>query len=265
MPDTATAARQLLTHLPDPAKDREGQTEVLEALLDESLAGDLGKFATDADLRLDRLRERALEKADAILSGAEDEWEEFKFAREEEAWFRPGRRPGERLPTYTLRLLNLFGQPHVAVPVLQAIGGVFTLVWAVLFAVVESNFAVPLAFAFLGLLLLVTARPVHRRLRLRTRAGLITELAEGVAGEYVVALRESGVTGWVRVQINEAGSREYDTELFYGDKSGLAEVDDWRHEISTVAKERLVGLIGDEAMPGGAIGLAGPRAPASRR
>ena len=36
-------------------------------------------------------------------------------------------------------------------------------------------------------------------------------------------------------------------------------IDDEKHEIPTESKDRLIDLIEDEAMPGGALGLAGPR------
>jgi hypothetical protein len=84
------------------------------------------------------------------------------------------------------------------------------------------------------------------------------EKATAAAENHHTAL-EAAAGGWVREQINAAGDPSYATALSYGDRSGLAEVDDPRCEIPTRAKDRLLELMEDNRMPGGAIGLSGSR------
>ncbi len=71
-------------------------------------------------------------------------------------------------------------------------------------------------------------------------------------------LREAGIQPWLRKRINAERGLSYGTELYYRSSSGLAEVDDPAHEIPTGTREGLLKLM-REGMPGGAIGLSGPR------
>lgn len=87
---------------------------------------------------------------------------------------------------------------------------------------------------------------------------LAAERRKAAERSYRRELRQAAIRPWFRERINLERGRSYGTVLSYDDCSGLAELDDPSHEIPTAVKRRLLRLM-EERMPGGAIGLAGPR------
>ena len=74
--------------------------------------------------------------------------------------------------------------------------------------------------------------------------------------EYLAALRRA-VLAWLNDEINEALGEVFALSLPDLDPDGLGEVEDPQREISTKSSDELDELI--EGMPGGSIGIAGPR------
>jgi hypothetical protein len=255
------ALLELMDELPDPDREQEGQTDVFTVILDESLSGELGTLARDAGLQPDRLRANALRDQAAILANASTAWNAFTLARERIRLYEPGRRAGESSRSYFIRTVRLFMEsPRLAIRF--ALGSIGVYVLAVGIAAVITTKGLSLQTGALivgGFLLMRAARWISQRVRYLWQPPVAAERLHAAALAYLTQLREAGVLGWIRQQINAAHSHPYETRLAFSDKSGLAEVDDPKHEIPTDAKRRLLTLIEDEAMPGGAIGLAGPR------
>jgi hypothetical protein len=81
--------------------------------------------------------------------------------------------------------------------------------------------------------------------------------------EFNIALRafedrfQVATLSYLREQLNLERERSYNRVLEYNDHSGLAEMDNERHAISTDTKQELIDLM--VQMPGGTIGLSGSR------
>jgi hypothetical protein len=251
----------LVDELPDAGREREGQVDVLQALLDESLGGELGKLAEDAGLQLERLRYNALREGEAILANASSTWKAFTLARDEIRLYEPGRREGEGSREYFLRIARIYSEsPQLAIRFAIRNIGFYVLIYGLAIVITTQGLSLQSGVLVLGgFLLMRGARWFSSRFRYLWRPPVAAERLHAAALAYLTQLREAGVMGWVREQINAARPHPHETRLGFSDKSGLAEVDDPRHEIPTDAKRRLLALIEDEAMPGGAIGLAGPR------
>jgi hypothetical protein len=156
------------------------------------------------------------------------------------------------------------------------VGGLVWLIWGLIsgFGKVSSKlFTFPWPWVF-GLVLIVwigTAifRTVSRRLyqrkydryakgadlKLRTE-----ELKEAVGQAKSVVenvLLERGVKSELRAIINAESKPNYSSKLSVRTAPGLAEVFDPAYEIPTESKDRVVRMLED--MPGGSIGIAGPR------
>lgn len=251
---------ELLASLPDPKRERGGRTELLGHCLDEVVDGELGRLARDSGLSPRELHEAALRNPDELLSDAKPVWKSLVDARRDQRRLEVRRMEGESTLLYTLRIYQLTStSPRLAGSLLGGalgLGAVFLLArW-----VIGHQLSLPVlvvggvaAFFLLGRYLnFVMFAPAL------TGADVAAEAADAQARAYATQVRE-GVAGWLREWINESQRYSYDTSLRFGDRSGLAEVDDPKHEIPTGAKEELVALVENEAMPGGAIGLAGPR------
>lgn len=251
---------ELLRQLPDPEKDREGQIEVLQICFDQVFGGRLGHIAAASGLAPDGLRQTGLQQADAILVDATALWEALRFARFDQRQRELNRREGEASLPYVRRVVDLFLRtPVLLLRLVAGVAGIVGLSFGMFYVIpIGGDTVRTVASVLVGLGGLSALAQTLVQDRTATGAAVAAERVEALASAYATQLRE-GVAGWVREQINEAQQAAYDTNLQFGDRGGLAEVDDPKHEIPTDAKERLLSLVEDEAMPGGAIGLAGPR------
>jgi hypothetical protein len=94
--------------------------------------------------------------------------------------------------------------------------------------------------------------------RVRKRVSLEYQSAEAAARLEYEAVLEERLLGEIRDQINmNRPSGSYDCQLRIDDAPGLAEIYGDKYRITSAAGTRLAGLLGQ--MPGGTIGLAGPR------
>lgn len=243
-----------------------GQQDLLEESLVKVLAGKLGPLAAAADLDEAALLEQARGAEDEILAGVESQWgdwAEAKSALKALELSLPVTPLGKTWRRFVIGIREgapgeLVQSTEVAVSVIGfALLAAFTFLvseasspssffkaTAVLSAIVAPIVAVPLFVYFVPL------RPSESELR---RAEV-----EARAAERSYFWRLNGVVaGWVRSRINITEGLSYATKLRFKDASGLGEVDDPSHEISTKTRKRLASLI--DRMPGGAIGLAGAR------
>lgn len=251
--------RALLSELPDRDRVREGRADLLELLLDEGLTGKLGQRARDAGLDLGELRSKALAERDDLLAGADPAWVDLSRARRAQRALDPRRYKNEPRAEYFGRLSSLLLRfPEVAFWVLIQFVGTAALAWIAYSLVRGGRLLTPMATGAVLFLIAIFVRQRTPRLRFPALK-IAIERADAAANAYATQLREAGVAGWLREQINAARPSRYGTALQFGDRSGLAEIDDEKHEIPTGSKSRLLDLIEDEAMPGGALGLAGPR------
>ncbi|HVD40642.1 MAG TPA: P-loop NTPase fold protein [Solirubrobacterales bacterium] len=260
MAESTDALEESLKQVPDEKRDRQGRTELLEISLAQVLGGGLGEIAESVGLAPGGLQEVALRDADQILAPLDPAWRALELARADQRRRELKRIEGEFLPAYAWRVGWLFlRMPPLLATLLIFLAGFASSVQS-LIALLKGEeglfFTTPGFFALaLGVILLFRFAP---RVPALTGAAVVAETGDAFARSYSTQLRE-GVAGWVREEINEAQQSSYVIALQFGDRGGLAEVDDPKHEIPTDAKGRLLDLIEDEAMPGGAIGLAGPR------
>jgi energy-coupling factor transporter ATP-binding protein EcfA2 len=223
---------------------REQQLELFRAALGGAV-GEFSSLAEEVGLTRARLVEDAEAEADAILEPLSGPWHDFVEARESEQALRFIRMEGESLPAYWARWLRGILLPAVAltgavIAVLRLLfpSGAFANLWS---AAIGPT---------IGAVILVWAM---RRLG----GGAAQERREAAELGYVASLGQA-IQAWLRQRINAAREKSYATRLDYrGDHKGLAEIDDPSHEIPTGAKERLTKMM--EWMPGGAIGISGPR------
>jgi energy-coupling factor transporter ATP-binding protein EcfA2 len=226
----------------------------LETTLESSLLdGGFGDLAAKVGLSREQLLEEAREEAETILNPAAASRQAEIEARDAQQTLRLLPRENERIPAYMVRLslglvlaLGAISAPFalavVTIPGVRSWLNALSTGGGFLFSVGIVSLAVGLTFVA----------------RWRSPQALVAgEKRRAAEEDYRTQVRQLG-EAWLRQRINAAQGRSYDTALNYrGDCSGLAEVDDPQHEISTKAKERLTLLM--ERMQGGAIGISGPR------
>jgi energy-coupling factor transporter ATP-binding protein EcfA2 len=244
--------------LPNSELRSEGRDQLFEQLLEEVLGGELGELAVNNGLRLERLREDAAVVRAEILADARPAWRALRHARSEQWQLSVRRMRGEDARSYFRRLLLRLLDNELPAALGFFATSLGLVVLAVQFAGLSALFGVPLTVIAL-LAITVWFRSSFTTFFEGADFEVARERAEAVAEAYATQLRDAGISSWLRETINEAEEASYSTELRFGDRSGLAEIDDPRHEVPTHAKEDVLALVDDEAMPGGAIGVAGSR------
>jgi hypothetical protein len=239
----------------DPAKEA-----VLRDELSAVLAGDLGQLAKEEGLDVARVRVEALEDAPTILEAAAPAWQKLREAQREHQRLQAI----AAVPRRWARRASSLVRPArlVSIGLLAAAAAQLLAVTDVIPGSNLSFFALPvgvgLAAAALTFALAVAIyNAMASRLPEPLEFESVSELLEAAEENYRTTLRQAGIETWLRERINAARGLSYATRLSYSDASGLAEIDDRSHEISTEAKRRLARMM--ETMPGGAIGLAGTR------
>lgn len=228
----------------------ESQREILETELQEVLDGELGSLAQEEGLDPARLTEDAVEAESTLLASARNSWskvEELRDSRDALSRYTPvegSMRAILRRPTRWL--LGITVGVLVAILVLDRIAN-----------------APSFLFVFGGLVPLLvgvfdaTRRDQRNEAERGRELGIVKERLHAAEVNFRRELREAGIQPWVREQMNAFIASSYSTSLHFRDASGLAEVDDPGSEVPTGARDRLAETI--ERMPGGAIGLSGPR------
>ncbi|HXS32919.1 MAG TPA: ATP-binding protein [Solirubrobacterales bacterium] len=223
----------------------------LETALESSLVdGEFGELAAAVGLSSEQLLEEAGEEAEAILELAAASRQAEIEARDAQQALRLLPKTNERPPAYMVRLvLGLAVGLAVVISALALIAVTIPAVRSWLYGISPALGTILILWPAAILTFVVRWRSPQARV-----AGEKRRAAEADCRNQVRQLGE----GWLRERINAAKDRSYETALSYrGDCSGLAEVDDPQHEISTKARERLTRLM--ERMQGGAIGISGPR------
>jgi KAP-like P-loop domain-containing protein len=211
--------------------------------LDEAV-DEFSSLADEASLSEEELVEDAEAEADAILAPLSQAWRDFVEAREAEQMLRLIRMDGERLRAYWARWMI------ATLP--WALG--LTIAFVVAFRLISPFGTIPTLWT-IGLVAVSNVFLIWGTRRIG--GGVARERREAAELGYGESLRRA-IQAWLRQRINAARQKSYATKLDYrGDHRGLAEVDDASHEVPTGAKERLVKMM--EWMPGGAIGISGPR------
>lgn len=230
------------------------QREIFEHELEEVLLGELGRVLVAEGLSREWIVAQAVAEREHILSAAEPAWEQLRMAGRFEAEMveRSGR------PIGGMRIGRLVLAPRdVAIALL---GGVVAAVLVGTLILPGSAFPAVVVGLAAALLSAVLTPPTVAILRGGHDDQFLLAAAEAARAQevnYRTVLRTAGIEAWIREQLNNHRERSYSTVLDYADASGLAEVDDPRHEIPTEERRRLERLIA--GMPGGAIGISGPR------
>ncbi len=215
----------------------------LEAALRES-AEDPAQSLLWVNLRLEGVLKRARKEADRILRPTDDSWQALVEAREVAPPLAV--RAGQPVRQYLFQFVLAFAfllpfALTVGPALLELVLQTRTIqlgVWdRVLMAAVMSVVALGLG-------------------RLRSQGSVSEERLDAAEKDYRRATRRC-VNAWLRQLIAEESTNRYSFELDYGDASGLGEIDDRELEIATETQARVQRLI--ERMPGGAIGISGPR------
>ena len=103
----------------------------------------------------------------------------------------------------------------------------------------------------------LTRRGRQRRKLLEGRVATAELELDQAREQNRLAARLASATGIVREFINKSQSGRFETTLSVIEHEGLAEMDDLRYAVPTVSRRRLDWLL--DNLPGGSIGLAGPR------
>jgi hypothetical protein len=223
-----------------PQEAKQAVVDLAEDLMDEGL----GDAAALTDVSGPRFVLRAGARADEILAEVRPEQETVEAAQ---LWLDTvkARSRTRRLSWVILVLASGFsalaiwgGSPAVTPAVIAGLAGLWTSI-----ALFRARSRVEDAASRASEHGLQTGLPPEGRL---------LEAQE----RHEAALRRA-VESWLAEQINFELGEIYNPVLPELNPSGLAEVDDPEREIPTKAREDLENLI--EGMPGGAIGIAGPR------
>ena len=240
-------------------KGKVQQHRLVEGELQKALAGELGRLAVEAQLEPGNLLAEGRRQAPEILEAAEPAWWIWQEADRAERRLRIWPHRGENPFRYILRLGDvLAAAPLLFLALLVGLSGlgVFAVGLVALFTGPTSSDLFLIASA---LALGSFASRLWRQGWHAAGIGPARERATAAWETYLAMLRRAGVDPWLRMRINAAKARSSETRLAYGDRTGLAEVDDRRHEVPTEIKARLLAAMDDRTMPGGAIGLSGSR------
>lgn len=101
------------------------------------------------------------------------------------------------------------------------------------------------------------SRLVKRSARLKGEIKNSEAVGTRAEAELKSVLVEEAIRPSLRTYVNSQAAAEHRTKLTLTEQEGLAELEDPRYAIPTVAREQLDGFL--KEMPGGSIGLAGPR------
>jgi len=238
------------------------RTDIFKEELSGALSGELGGMAAEVGLTAERLFDEGMAAEAQIAASANASWAKVEAAERERAELA-GAAARRR---YELRFLRTLMDRRTYFRLGGAVAVLFLLL--VLTDLVATPVpGVPVLVVALGLGLLATG--------LTAAVGLVVvdvslkvllslpdpshgkERHRAALTNYRRELRQAGIESWIRERINRVRGLSYETTLSYRDASGLAEIDDPSHEIPTEARNRLTRMI--DGMPGGAIGLAGPR------
>jgi GTPase SAR1 family protein/membrane protein implicated in regulation of membrane protease activity len=251
----------------------------LKALIEIALnEEEIRNGVSQTDLGIDDLRERFLEpgldrKAPTIWEAGTAKIERYnKLENEYEAFLSRLRREEEqmrfsylRMPRWTLATF------FVALPIVLVLA-TLGVIWVILPAT-SSWFYLTVTVAFSALaaaVYIVIFRSLYRRslaakdryderlveIRRERETSTLGEQLETAEKEVERAVIEGGILRDLRDIIGEY-MPSYDTTLKITSAPGLAEVFDPAYEISTEPKEKLHRLLTN--MPGGSIGISGPR------
>ncbi len=219
-----------------------------------ALSGELGGLADELEVDHDALVHEASNRAPEILAPVIDDWDRLEEARRtrvaESSW-------PPLFSRWLHRLRNINAYTRVVFLVLTVLAlatAVLPLIQATLFVVGSVNSLI--LFSLLLGIGLIAIREAYE-LTVPDAEGLRRERLLAAERQFTRKLREFCVNAWLTQRLNKARSIPFDIELIYRGSPRLAEVDDPRHEIPTAARDRLVKML--KRMPGGAIGLAGPR------
>ena len=270
---------------------------IAQALSDEEIRdGAAQAELTEDDLRRDLLDPNLEEKAPKIWEAAAGEIEEYdklentykaqetNLRREEQRIRRPYLRlPRWALvaifvtlsPIFLLPLLLIFLSILVSIGLLSSpvsIGSVFS---GSIFSDTLSAVAAVLSSITILLVYTVVCRSLYRRylaakeqrdsrlIEIQSELQALERRLETARGAVERAVIEKGILQELRDIIGRETEPSYETRLSetnakgLADARGLAEVSDLRHEIATESKDKLRRLL--DNMPGGSIGIAGPR------
>jgi energy-coupling factor transporter ATP-binding protein EcfA2 len=192
-----------------------------------ALEGELGQLAEELQLDRDELLATAAGEAPAVLAPLVEEWRHLE----------------ESGPSVAALFMVLAGV--VGVAPLLALRLSPERAW---------GSSLPLTLFVIGLPLLVAGLSDGGAALFE---GTVERARRQAARRQLAHRLEAAVEAWLTQQINKAREYSFEPELAYRGPVRLAEVDETRHQIPTDAIGRLESLI--KRMPGGAIGLAGPR------
>jgi hypothetical protein len=217
----------------------------LEAALRES-AEDPALQLVWANLRLEKVLKRARKEADRILRSADSSWRALLEARQARQPFSAAN-----------------DQPSIQYLMQFAIGFavLFPFIWFVLpglLHLLQGGGGTELDSPLVSFGFAVTGA-TFMMLRGNFRWGgssVAKERLEAAEKDFNRATRRCA-NAWLRQLVAEETQNRYAFDLDYGDASGLGEVDDQDLEIATETQQKVHHLI--ERMPGGAIGVSGPR------
>ncbi|HYP56327.1 MAG TPA: hypothetical protein VEQ41_08535 [Solirubrobacterales bacterium] len=221
---------------------RRGDRRLFEKLVDEVLGGELADSVRQAEVDRSVFREEAVLAAAEIFAEAKEE-----RARRDASWQR----------AMALRLRSAVGLGAAAI---AATGFAPELL--------EGPLPSPPgawldALLFVVGVLLITTLLFGFVLGWRELRGGESESAatraeslEAARNDFEAALRAS-ILAWLTASVNARIGEIYEPALVYSSRDGLAEVDDPEREITTEAASEVEALIAN--MPGGSIGVSGPR------
>ncbi len=252
----------------------ENDKSTFDKLVNQALEdNEIVQAIDSSDLYNDFVRKQLAERSESVWSAVTQETAEV--ARIEEQLKAAQKRFNDDAPRESLLLVPLDFVPELVLALFFIIAAIATLIS--LFAGFRAVFGRFITQPWLSILIIASACAVSSVL-LRKRLGKsrtmrnaayaksandilrIPELEDQLAkGKQLVAtaLLERGIKAEIRSIINARLTPSYSSNLGVRSAPGLAEVFDPSYEISTDAKKKVLGLL--EGMPGGSIGIAGPR------